>query len=78
MTGSFSTDLVKLRDQEQINLVRQLGEYAGAVFCRTNTGMAFQCNAQVSELSIPYDTAAVAVQISVTGISTTDEFRIGA
>ncbi len=76
MTGNFSTDLVKLRDQGQIDLVRRLGEYAGAVFCRTNTGMAFQCNAQVSELSIPFDSGAVAVQISVTAVDMTDEYRI--
>jgi len=74
MTGSFSTDLIKV-DDTQLRLVRELGSYPGAVFCRTSAGTAFQCNVNVSELSMGYSSGAAAVGLDVTRVALTDQFK---
>lgn len=74
MSGSFSTDLIKV-DDEQLRLVRELGSYPGAVFCRTSAGTAFQCNVNVSELSMGYSSVVAAVSLDVTRVALTDQFK---
>ena len=74
MSGSFSTDLIKV-DDVQLRLVRELGSYPGAVFCRTSAGTAFQCNVNVSELSLGYNTMAAAVSLDVKAMALTEQFK---
>ena len=74
MTGSFSTDLIKV-DDAQLRLVRELGSYPGAVFCRTSAGTAFQCNVNVGELSMGYSNIVAAVSLDVTRVALTDQFK---
>lgn len=74
MTGGFTTDLIKV-DDEQLRLVRELGSYPGAVFCRTSAGTAFQCNVNVSELSLGYNSGVAAVSLDVTRVALTDQFK---
>lgn len=74
VTGSISSDIVKL-DRSQLQLVREMGEYPGAVFCRTSSGLAFQCNADVSELGTTYNNPIVPVSIDLTKTDLTDQFK---
>lgn len=74
LTGSFSTDLIKV-DDAQLRLVRELGSYPGAVFCRTSAGTAFQCNVNVSELSMGCRSGIAAVSLDVTRVALTEQFK---
>lgn len=74
MTGSIASDIVRV-DAAQLQLVRELGEYAGAVLCRTATGLCFQCNADVSELGTAHNSGVVPVSIDLTKTDMTDEFK---
>lgn len=75
-TGSLSTDTVKVREQGTLELVRALGNYAGACFCRTDKGAAFQCNAELSEVGISYDSGAVPVRFELTKMDLSQEFMV--
>lgn len=74
LKGSFTTDLIKV-DDAQLRLVRELGSYPGAVFCRTSAGTAFQCNVDVSELALGYNSGAAAVSLDVTRVALTEQFK---
>ena len=73
--GSLSTDAIKIIQQNDINLVRQLARYAGAVFVRTPEGSAYEANVQVTDLSNK-NRAVLSVAIDATEIGTTKEFML--
>lgn len=75
-TGSLSSDIMKIREQGTLELVRALGNYAGACFCRTDKGAAFQCNAELSEVGTSYSTGAVAVRFELTRMDLSEEFMV--
>lgn len=76
MSGSYSTDINRAEGFEQVNQLRRLGEYPGAVFCRTQLGLAFQCNAEVDGVDFGYLTKAMPAKISVSAMDLADTFRI--
>ena len=75
-TGTLSTDIMKIREQGTLELVRALGNYAGACFCRTDKGAAFQCNAELSEVSTSYSTGAVPIRFELTRMDLSEEFMV--
>lgn len=50
-SSSFDTAFIKITDQGALRLVRELAQYAGAVFVRTPDGAAFEANVSVDEIS---------------------------
>ena len=76
LTGSYTSDVIRLNDLSQYEILCKLGEHPGAVFCRTANGMAFQCDAQTKELSMSYHTQTIATRIEVTRVALTDEYTV--
>ena len=74
MSGSYSTDIVKVDDAELLRQARMLGSYAGAVWVRDSHGKAMQCNVDVNEISIDYRTKAVGLSFSISAMKTTEQF----
>ena len=73
--GSFTTDVNRAESLEQANLVHELGEYSGPVFCRTHLGAAFQCNVDVRDITMKHGQASMPVSLSVQAYGLTDDFR---
>lgn len=69
---SLNSDLIRLESQEDVNLARQLGHFAGAVFVRTPEGEAYEANVQISDMSTTGLFEAIAIDAEEIGI--TDEF----
>ena len=74
-TGSFETDLIRIKEQEKAAAVRRLARYAGPVFVRTPDGCAYQANVTVSNIGGARRDAALAVQLEATEVDLTDDFR---
>ena len=74
LKGSYTTDVIRLDDLSQYDILCKLGEYPGAVFCRTVNGMAFQCDVQTRKLATSYRAQTVAVQLDITRVALTDEY----
>ena len=47
----MSTEAIKVLQQSDIDLTRQLGRYTGPVFVRTKEGTAFEADVQITDLS---------------------------
>lgn len=71
--GKLHTDVIKLIQQNEIDLVRQLARYPGAVFVRTPDGCAYEADVQVSDLSTK-NSAVLSIALDATEIGLTDEF----
>ena len=74
VSGSYSTDIVKVEDAELLRQARRLGSYAGAVWVRDAHGKAMQCNVDVNEISVDYRTKAVGLSFSISAMKTTEQF----
>ena len=74
MTGTVASDVVKV-DYATLQLLREMAKFPGAVFCRSANGVAFQCNADVSELGTSYNKGAVPVSIDLTYEDLTEQFK---
>lgn len=72
--ASLSSDVIRLRQQEDIIKARQLARYTGPVFVRTPDGSAYEADVQVSDMST--EGALTAIAIDATEIALTDEFRL--
>lgn len=70
--GSLSSDLVRLDQQEDVVMARQLAHYAGPVFVRTPDGSAYEADVQVTDMSTTGTLEAIA--IDATEIGLTQEF----
>ena len=57
--GRYSTDVIKLQEREQVEAVLDLARYAGPVFVRTSSGLAFCANVNVDDFGWNYNTAVV-------------------
>jgi len=75
-TASYQSDINRAEGYGEVNLVRELAEYPGAVFCRTHMGTAFQCDAEVSGIDVRYNTATVPVKLSMTAMDLTSQFMV--
>ena len=75
-TGSFRSAANRAGGYDQVNAVRQLAEYSGAVFCRTKQGTAFQCNVDVSGITNDYKSVQVPISMTITAMKLTEQFQI--
>ena len=72
--GNLQTDLIKLSDPEQKELVRHLARYAGPVFVRTPDGCAYVADVQVSSFQTDYDTLVIPVTFDAKEIDLIEAF----
>ena len=73
--GSLSTEAIKVLQQSDIDLTRQLGRYPGAVFVRTKEGTAFEADVQITDLSTK-NKAIMSIAIDAKEIDLTEEFML--
>lgn len=73
--ASLSTDAIPLVQSFEIEAVRQLARYAGAVFVRTPNGGAFEADVQITNLSASNKHIAN-IAIDATEIGLTSEFML--
>ena len=73
--GRLSTDVIRLIQQDEIDLVRQLARYSGPVFVRTPDGCAYEADVQVTDLSTK-NKAVMSIAIDATEIGLTQEFLL--
>ena len=59
--GSLQTDLIRLSEPEQKELVRHLARYLGPVFVRTPDGCAYLADVQVTAFQNDYDSLVIPV-----------------
>lgn len=71
--ASFDTDLIRFKDAEQQKLLRDMFQYAGSVFVRTHTGLAFCADVQPGQIERTATSGAIAVSISAVEHDLTDE-----
>lgn len=71
--GSLNTDAIKIIQQSDIDLTRQLARYTGPIFVRTREGTAFEADVQITDLSTK-NIAVMSIAIDATEIDLTDEF----
>lgn len=71
-TASLATDVIRIDQQEDIAMVRQLARYAGPVFVRTPDGSAYEADVQISDMST--EGPVMAIAIDATEIGLTQEF----
>lgn len=75
MTGSYSSVMIRLEEEEQIALVRELARWAGPVFVRTVLGTAFPANVEVDTMDITaLGGRGMAVSLSIDAIEPSGEF----
>ena len=71
----MKTKTVKFGDPDELRLVNDLAQYAGAVFVRTPEGSAFAANVNVDSRSWSYDKLIAAVSFSAQEITLVDDFK---
>ena len=75
--SSYSSDVIAVNDFETANAVRSLGEHAGACFVRDATGMAFQANVDVPDVTTSYGAPGkVEVRLDATVVATDEAFWV--
>lgn len=76
MSFSLSSDVVKV-DYETLKLLREMANYPGPVFCRSQNGLAFQGNVELSELGTTYNNSSLVSPISldITYENLTDQYK---
>lgn len=72
-SASLSTDVIRIDQQADIDLTRQLARYAGPVFVRTPEGTAYEADVQVTDMSGD-NNVLMAIAFDATEIGVTDEF----
>lgn len=72
-TSALSTDLIKLDSEEQVELIREMARYCGAVFVRVANGCAFDANVTLSKISESYSSGALAVSLDAAEVALTPE-----
>lgn len=72
--GTYSSDLIRLEQQSDIDKARQLARYPGAVFVRTPDGSAFEADVQVTDLSTEGNLSTIAIDANEIGL--TGEFML--
>lgn len=74
-TGSLNTEAIKIIQQEDIDLTRQLARYTGPVFIRTREGTAFEADLQITDLSTK-NIAVMSIAMDASEIDLTDEYML--
>ena len=75
-TSSITTEMVRLTTREEIDKVKELAEYPGAVFVRLPNGSAFTGNVMVSTIGESYDSLVLDVKFSADRIDIVDQFKV--
>ena len=75
-TGSFSTDIIRLEDPHEKELVRELARYSGPVYVRRPDGCAYTANVTVNTLPNDYKSLVMTVSIDVEEITMSEQFKI--
>lgn len=71
----YSAAAKKGREQEVERALKEMASYPGPVFCRDPRGNAYQCNADLGELSWKYSSATIPISIQTTRVNLTDAFK---
>ncbi len=71
--GSLSSSVIKIVQTEEVDLVRALARYDGAVFVRLPDGSAYEADVQVTSLSRENE-AVTSIAVDATEIGLTREF----
>jgi hypothetical protein len=76
MTFSLSSDVVKV-DYETLRLLREMANYPGPVFCRSQNGLAFQGNVELNDLGTTYNNSSMVspISLNVTYEDLTDQYK---
>ena len=74
-TASLKTDVIPLVQPDEIEAVRKLARYPGAVFVRTPNGCAYEANVEVTDMSSS-NKKIVAVSFDATQVGLTSEFML--
>lgn len=74
--ATLSTDMIRLGDIENKELVRELATHTGPVFVRTPNGCAFTANVNVTSFADDYDSLVSPVSFDAEEIDLTEEFEI--
>jgi len=73
-TAKYSSEIIRIDNQSDVALARQLARYAGGVFVRTPDGSAFEADVQVNDMST---TGIVQLfNLTIEEIATTDAFML--
>lgn len=72
----FSTSIIRFDSVEDQTLLREVARYAGAVFVRTGSGLAFDANVEVSDIEETCSEGAIGVSLSVEEIELTSEHKV--
>ena len=74
-TATLETDVIPLVQPDEIEAVRKLARYPGAVFVRTPNGCAYEANVEVSDMSSS-NKNLMAVSFDATQVGLTREFML--
>lgn len=69
-TGSLASDVIRLEQEDEINMARSLARYTGPVFVRTPDGSAYEADVQVSDMSTEGVLTAIAIDATEVGLTT--------
>ena len=62
--ANLSTDVIRLKDDEQQSLVRDMLQHPGSVFVRTPDGLAFSADVSTGSIERSYETKAVGMSFN--------------
>ena len=74
--ATLSTDMIRLGDIENKEMVRELATHPGPVFVRTPNGCAFTANVNVTSFTDDYDSLVSAVSFDAEEIDLVPDFRV--
>ena len=74
--SSLSSEMVRLKDWSQADLLRKAGSYAGPLFVRTSDGCAFQANVDVDGIDSSYQSTVLSASISAAEVRLTEAFMV--
>lgn len=73
--GSYSSDLIRIREPEKAAAVRRLAHHNGPCFVRTPDGCAYTANVEVNNFGGARRDGALAVSIDATEVSIAGEYQ---
>ena len=75
-TATLDTAMIKVSDDEDKRLLRELAQYTGPVFVRTPTGSAYAANVDVTSMQYEFNKPDVEVSIKADEFRLTEEFKV--
>lgn len=73
-TAGLSSNIIKVREESQAVLVRELARYSGPCYVRTSDGCAYAANVQVNDFGREANSFAISVSLNATEVGLTQEF----